>query len=51
MSFLRHPEDLEEALQPKLAKKVLLNLRVYVVSVLHEIPSNQCPSHAISLIC
>ena len=32
MSFLRDPNGLEEALQPKLAKKVLLHLRVYVAN-------------------
>lgn len=32
MSFLRDPNGLEEALQPRLAKKVLLNLRVYVAN-------------------
>ena len=33
MSFLRDPKAIEEAIQPSLAKKLLLNLRVYVVSV------------------
>lgn len=32
MSFLRDPLGLEEALQPRLARKVLLNLRVYVAN-------------------
>lgn len=32
MSFLRDPKGLEEALQPRVAKKVLLNLRVYVAN-------------------
>ena len=32
MSFLRDPKGLEEALQPRLAKRVLLNLRVYVAN-------------------
>ena len=32
MSFLRDPQGLEEALQPRLARKVLLNLRVYVAN-------------------
>lgn len=32
MSFLRDPKGLEEALQPRLARKVLLNLRVYLAN-------------------
>ena len=32
MSFLREPSGIEEALQPRLAKRVLLNLRVYVAN-------------------
>lgn len=33
MSFLRDPQGLDQALQPSLARRILLNLRVYVVSV------------------
>lgn len=32
MSFLRDPQGLEAALQPRLARKILLNLRVYVAN-------------------
>ena len=61
MSFLRDPNGLEEALQPRLAKKVLLNLRVYVANFyaqfiyLHRVafktyPSTSDVTYAISRI-